>query len=262
MGGNTVEHRKWTDYQRDLEWGPLYEPDGTLHLAKADVFRYHRGTYPWIESDDLSGHGVRVPGGQGSPWHAVQVDYIYVGVKGVAHFSVGDDQYRLGPLDILMMPAKTPYSYTNWELSEAVFFDLGPRRYGLGPTNYFEAAPGEVAEARRPQHTPWEQYRSKLQWSDGTKWGGHHGTYPPVDSALVRAQMRRIPAGQRTPEGADGTETFLLGMLGECEAVTSAGSFSLTPLDLVLIPKNTNYRLSNMGLSDALVMSMARRPGM
>jgi uncharacterized cupin superfamily protein len=109
----------------------------------------------------LSGHLVRQPSGQGSPWHSSPRDVIFIQLAGEVDFAAAGQTSLLRPRDILVMPAGIPYSYRNVSLVEAVFFDIGgPRPVGAGPV-YYQSNPGWPvrSDTKRPRSKSARRYR-------------------------------------------------------------------------------------------------------
>ena len=271
---NDVVYMKWKEYRRDVSFGPR-EEGGHVHLYKADVFGFIRATSPWIESGTLWGHTARQPPGQSCPMHSVPSDVLFVGLVGEFEFRVPGDRFRLAPLDLLMLPCNMPYDYSNFGMSDALFFDFLEKTVPRQPTVYFnsEAEAGAFWASERKKggasekddgavHMKWEDYRRELKWQDSPEtrqWGFHRGTYPAVEANRFRAQMVRYPSGQRSRNQTSASEHFLIGTFGECEITTPAGLYSLEPLDLLKLPAKMEYSCRNIGMSDAMYLALNPR---
>ena len=127
-----IMHMAWAHYRRDFHW--------TLPLAER--WGYHRGSGPLIIADDLRGHTVRIPTGQTTPWHYAARDMLFMGISNEVEFKAGGGEWPLGPLDWLIVPAGTPYTYTNYALAECVFFSIGGKLPPGRKGTYFASDPG------------------------------------------------------------------------------------------------------------------------
>lgn len=129
---SAVTYMPFQSYRRDFRW--------TLPLAER--WGYHRGSGPLIIMAMLRGHLVRQPPAQTTPWHYAPRDMMFITFAGETEFAAAGEKWPLKPFDILTLPAATPYTYTNFGLSEAVFFSIGgklpPGKKGV----YFESDPG------------------------------------------------------------------------------------------------------------------------
>ncbi len=131
------KHLSWREYRRDFQW--------TLPLA--DQFGYHRASGPFLDTGTLRAHTAWQLSGQSTPWHFAPRDLLFVGTHNDVEFNAAGRQWPLSPFDLLLMPAETPYTYTNYGFTEAVFLSIGgkapPGRTGA----YFSADPGWPARA-------------------------------------------------------------------------------------------------------------------
>ena len=130
--GSAPLHMVWEQYRRDFRW--------TLPLAER--WGYHRGSGPLIISDGLRGHTVRMPPGQTTPWHAPARDMVFMGISDEVEFKAGGHEWPLGPRDFLIVPAGTPYTYTNYGLAECVFFSIGGKLEPGKKAIYYADDPG------------------------------------------------------------------------------------------------------------------------
>ena len=130
--GLEIFHLAWKDYRRRVVWrGGLSERQG-----------YKRGVFPFLETEDMRGHAVRVPAGQGSPWHTFPGVAIFVGMVGEIEVYADNKAYSLGPMDLLMLPGPN-YALQNIGLDDAVYFSLGPTGIPREQMIYYEpAVPG------------------------------------------------------------------------------------------------------------------------
>jgi mannose-6-phosphate isomerase-like protein (cupin superfamily) len=126
------QHMPWTQYRRNFRWT----------LPWAEQWGYHRGSGPLIISDGLRGHTVRQPPGQSTPWHSPARDMVFMGIQHEVEFKAAGCECPLGPLDFLIIPAGTPYQYTNYGLSETVFFSIGGKLPPGQKATYFVSDPG------------------------------------------------------------------------------------------------------------------------
>lgn len=125
-------HMVWGEYRRDFGW--------TLPLA--EQWGYHRGSGPLIISDGLRGHTVRMPIGQSTPWHYAARDMLFMGIYHEVDFAAANQVFTLTPRDFLIVPAGTPYQYTNCGLHEVVFFSIGGKLPPGKKGTYFDGDPG------------------------------------------------------------------------------------------------------------------------
>jgi len=126
------QHMIWAKYRRNFRWT----------LPWAEQWGFHRGSGPLIISDGLRGHTVRQPPGQSTPWHSPARDMVFMGIQHEVEFKAAGRDCPLGPLDFLIIPAGTPYQYTNYGLSEAVFFSIGGKLPPGQKATYFVSDPG------------------------------------------------------------------------------------------------------------------------
>jgi len=110
-------HMAWKDYRNEFRWD----------LPFADQWGFHRGAGPHMRLDGLSGHTVRHPVGQASPWHAAERDLLFIQLQGNSAFRAAGKVWELAPWDLLVIHARTPYSYFNAGTEESVFLDMGMR---------------------------------------------------------------------------------------------------------------------------------------
>ncbi len=127
-----ANHMVWERYRRDFSW--------TLPLA--EHWGYHRGSGPLIITDGLRGHTVRQPPGQSTPWHYAARDMLFMGIYNEVEFKAAGKEFPLGPLDFLLIPAGTPYTYTNYALAEVVFLSIGGKLPPGKKGTYFAEDPG------------------------------------------------------------------------------------------------------------------------
>jgi len=125
-------HMVWAEYRRDFKW--------TLPLA--EQWGYHRGSGPLIITDGLRGHTVRMPTGQTTPWHHAARDMLFIGIHHEVEFRAGGRSFTLGPRDKLIVPAGTPYCYTNHGLQEVVFLSIGGKLPPGRKGTYYAQDPG------------------------------------------------------------------------------------------------------------------------
>ncbi|ABE36818.1 cupin domain protein [Paraburkholderia xenovorans LB400] len=127
-----IQHMVWEQYRRDFRW--------TLPLA--EQWGYHRGSGPLIRPEMLRGHTVRMPPGQTTPWHAPARDMMFMGISAEVEFAAGGGVWPLKRFDLLLIPAGTPYAYTNYGLSETVFLSIGGKLPPGRKSTYFAEDPG------------------------------------------------------------------------------------------------------------------------
>jgi quercetin dioxygenase-like cupin family protein len=127
-----VEHMIWEQYRRDFRW--------TLPLA--EQWGYHRGSGPLIKPPMLRGHTVRIPTGQTTPWHYAARDMMFMGISGEVEFAAGGEVWAIKPFNLLLIPAGTPYKYTNYSLTETVFLSIGGKLPPGQKGTYFSSDPG------------------------------------------------------------------------------------------------------------------------
>jgi quercetin dioxygenase-like cupin family protein len=127
-----VELMSWENSRRDFHW--------TLPLAER--WGYHRGSGPLIRPPMLRGHLVRDPAAQSTPWHYAPRDMMFTVIDNEVEFAAAGKCWPLKPMDMLVLPAGTPYKYTNYSRMETLFFSIGgmlpPGKKGV----YFSADPG------------------------------------------------------------------------------------------------------------------------
>lgn len=69
------------------------------------------------------GIGV-LPVGQRSPVHSSSAEHLLLGLDGLIVFRVGEDEFELGPMDLLFIPAGPQYEYRNAGFTQASFVDV------------------------------------------------------------------------------------------------------------------------------------------
>lgn len=127
--GVSVTHMRWADYRREA----VYRGGGS------DRYGFHRGVFPFVETEHLRGHAVLVPPGQGSPWHTFAGDSIFVGLIGEIEVYSDSTVYPLGPCDILRV--RTPlYSLQNVGTENGLYFSIGSKRRKGEKAVYHEPA--------------------------------------------------------------------------------------------------------------------------
>lgn len=131
-GDGKPGHLVWENYRRDFQW--------TLPLA--DQFGYHRASGPFLDNGTLHAHTAWQLAGQSTPWHLVPRDLLFVGTHNSVEFQAAGRRWPLGPRDILLMPAETPYAYTNYGVSEAIFLSIGGKTLPGKKGAYFTGDPG------------------------------------------------------------------------------------------------------------------------
>ncbi len=110
-------YMRWEAYRNAFRWD----------LPFADQWGFCRGAGPHLRLDSLSGHTVRHPIGQASPWHASARDLLFIQLSGNSAFRAAGKVWELAPWDVLVIHARTPYSYFNAGIEESVFLDMGIR---------------------------------------------------------------------------------------------------------------------------------------
>jgi quercetin dioxygenase-like cupin family protein len=127
-----VEHMVWDAYKRDFRW--------TLPLA--EQWGYHRGSGPLIRPPGLRGHTVRMIPGQSTPWHYAPRDLMFMPIDGEVEFEAANGVWPLGKWDMLLVPAFTPYKWSNYGLKEVVFLSIGGKLEPGKKGAYFDGNPG------------------------------------------------------------------------------------------------------------------------
>ena len=130
--GAEVTHLRWEEYRRRIVYrGALSERNG-----------YHRGVYPFVETAGMRGHAVRVPAGQGSPWHTGGADLLFLGLRGELEFYADPDApkaYPVGPCDILMVPDAF-YGDQNVGFEDAIYLSMSAKSETREKPVYHEPA--------------------------------------------------------------------------------------------------------------------------
>lgn len=126
------EHMTWTESRRDFHW--------TLPLAER--WGYHRGSGPLIRPVALRGHLVRMPAAQHTPWHYAPRDLMFTVIDNEIEFSCAGRNFPLKPQDMLLIPAGTPYIYTNYTRRETLFLSIGGKLPPGRKSRYFTENPG------------------------------------------------------------------------------------------------------------------------
>lgn len=130
--GAEVELMTWRDSRRDFHW--------TLPLAER--WGYHRGSGPLIRPAMLRGHLVRMPAAQSTPWHYAPRDLMFTVIDNEIEFAAANKVFPLTPQDMLIIPAGTPYRYTNYGRSEVLFLSIGGKLPPGKKSAYFTEDPG------------------------------------------------------------------------------------------------------------------------
>ena len=73
----------------------------------------------------LRGHLVRDPAAQSTPWHYAPRDMMFTVIDNEVEFAAAGKCWPLKPMDMLVLPAGTPYKYTNYSRMETLFFSIG-----------------------------------------------------------------------------------------------------------------------------------------
>ncbi|WP_050787713.1 cupin domain-containing protein [Rhodococcus jostii] len=124
----------WMDYRRQFR---------SAILPHAMEYGHHRLSAPHTPLRSLLGHTVRIPTNQASPWHGIPRDLLFVQFSGEVEFSLAGRKCLLEPYDLMLVRARTPYSYANFGTEDGLFFDIGGRILVQGETStYYESDPG------------------------------------------------------------------------------------------------------------------------
>lgn len=101
-----------------LRGGPL-----CCNLSGMDARVLKRDDLPWSEiAHELIGadYGTRIclifvdaPPGCGPRLHKHPYEEIFISLEGTAAFTIGDEQLRAGPGEVVIVPAETPHAFTN-----------------------------------------------------------------------------------------------------------------------------------------------------
>jgi quercetin dioxygenase-like cupin family protein len=127
-----VEHMVWKEYRREFHWT----------LPFAERWGFHRGSGPLIRPPGLRGHTVRMIPGQSTPWHYAPRDLMFMPIKGEVEFESANNVYPLARFDMLLVPAFTPYKWSNYGLEEVVFQSIGGKLEPGKKGAYFDGNPG------------------------------------------------------------------------------------------------------------------------
>lgn len=245
-------HLRWERYRRALRWG---ERSGTASGLQL-------GEYPSVDASALSGRMSLLPPGQGSPTQAHEGDTFFLGVQGQVEVEVGADKKDLGAHDILRIAAGTGYRYVNVGLEHALLFTVrenpaAPARGERPEVDTTDGGPGE--------YMSWAQNRRSFRWqaplSDRVGYQRHSGPY--VYSRLLGGHMVRMSPGQGSPWHAVPSDLLFVQLLGEVDFSAAGCVWPLEPRDILLLPANTPYIYTNVGLSEVLFFDIAakRPPG-
>lgn len=131
-GSTEVEHMEWRNYRRDFRWT----------LPWAERWGFHRGSGPLIRPPGLRGHTVRMPIAQSTPWHFAPRDLMFMPIDGEIEFEAGGEAWPLEQFDMLLIPAFTPYRYSNYGLKEVIFLSIGGKLEPGKKGAYFASDPG------------------------------------------------------------------------------------------------------------------------
>jgi quercetin dioxygenase-like cupin family protein len=242
---------KWEQYRRSIRW---QEP-------QADQWGFHRGHYPEIVLDGLHGQLVLVPLGQSSPSLSSPFESVVVGVAGETEFYIGSNTYLLQQYDIIILDSNTPYTYANIGLTNALFF-----QYSSTSVAADEAAPetGQSSTADPAvgvTHVTWEENRRQFHWGLplADTWGSHRFSGPHIRSKTLGGHLVRHPTGQSNPWHTGEVDAGVLLLLGESEFSMAGRIWPLKPLDILMIPANTPFIYTNVGLSEVLHLSFSRK---
>lgn len=124
-----VSHLRWEDYRRQVVYRGGFVQE----------FGSHRGVHPHIAGDTIKGHVVRVPAGQGSPWHTIGGDCIFVGLHGEVEVYADKRAFRLGPQDVLVLPPPD-YALRNVGLTEGLYFSINTKAGTASKMVYYAPA--------------------------------------------------------------------------------------------------------------------------
>jgi len=127
---------RWKEYRRKINW----------NISDADLWGYHRGTYPGLETSDVSLHMVVQPGWQSSNIHGKTWDCVFLQMKGETLFETGPSPdhlkpYRLQPKDVLWVPAGNPYRYTTVGSSPSLFVSMATQWGPDAKATYYDRRP-------------------------------------------------------------------------------------------------------------------------
>lgn len=107
----------------------------------ADLWGYHRGTYPRVSSGDVTCNLVMQPPAQTSPRHVKPWDCIFVQLRGETAFEVSTETSTLDTRDVLLVPAGHPYRYTNVGTGTALFASIAGAQPPGRKATYFDLRP-------------------------------------------------------------------------------------------------------------------------
>jgi quercetin dioxygenase-like cupin family protein len=146
--------RHQVSYQLEQDepgWEPASDPQ-VRHVPLADYRRrviyrggmvqtygFHRGVMPHVQGEALRGHVVRVPAGQGSPWHSVGGDVTFVGMVGEIEVYAESQAFALGPRDVLVLPPPV-YALQNVGLTDGMYFSINAKPASPPKIAYFDSA--------------------------------------------------------------------------------------------------------------------------
>jgi gentisate 1,2-dioxygenase len=105
----------YRDYASRVSWD----------LPLARQWGYVRGSFPAIRTPTAWAHLMRMLPGQTAPVHSIPSDLIFIGLEESTEFEILNATYELGPYDLMVVPADTPYKYSNYGFSESIFLDFG-----------------------------------------------------------------------------------------------------------------------------------------
>jgi hypothetical protein len=105
----------YRDYASQVSWD----------LPLARQWGYIRGSFPAIRTPTAWAHLMRMLPAQTSPVHSIPSDLIFIGLEETTEFEILGSYYELGPCDLMIVPAETPYKYSNYGFSETIFLDVG-----------------------------------------------------------------------------------------------------------------------------------------
>lgn len=111
-------------------------------LPFGDRLGFRRASGPYLDTGQLRGHTARQPPGQSTPWHEIPRDILFMPLVNEVEFCAAGKTWPLQPLDGLLVPAHTPYIYTNYGFEEVVFLSMGGKVPPGGKSIYYGADPG------------------------------------------------------------------------------------------------------------------------
>jgi quercetin dioxygenase-like cupin family protein len=251
-----VTYYSWRVARRDPKW-----------LQKNTGWGSHRAVYPYAETENLSAHLVRMPGGQRAPWHAYPStrENLFLCTVGEVEFSAASTLFPLKPLDMLFCRG-VAYSYQNPGFSDSLFWVLNRRRVGASEsratgtsTTYYESVPGEDPDALdRMRFVRWDDYRRQFEWEQyegnstlSQTWGSHRCTYPYLEWMGVKGRMIRVPPAQKRANRI-ATDVLYVGLGGEMDFEFSDRTYRLSSLDVLAVAAGVPHEHVNVGMDDAL----------